>query len=189
MKGIVIVLLVCCCLRLQAQTAEEIFNQKKTQRKYLLEAIASLQLYSSYAAKGYAVVQKGVQVVGEIKRGDLSMHSLFFDRLNVVSPAVRNSGKVAAVIAMQVQTVKGINAVRSQYTGMHRQYVRSVLDHLAESSNAMLDELMQIVSDHPTKMNDAEQFQKIDLLYEEARSQNQFLQSLAADVYQMKKKE
>ena len=41
----------------QAQTFNEWFRQKATQKKYLIQQIAALQVYLDYVQKGYAIAQ------------------------------------------------------------------------------------------------------------------------------------
>ncbi|ULT42931.1 conjugal transfer protein TraI [Niabella defluvii] len=57
---------------LQAQTFAEWFQQKKTQKKYLLQQIAALQVYIGYAKKGYNIAKDGLNTIGGFTRGELT---------------------------------------------------------------------------------------------------------------------
>ncbi|MCA6438992.1 MAG: hypothetical protein IM581_03630, partial [Chitinophagaceae bacterium] len=89
-----------------AQTTDEWLNQKSTQKKYLLQQIAALQVYIGYAKKGYTVVTSGINTIRNIKNGDLNLHRDFFNRLKNVNPAIRRYAKVADIIAYQVKIIK-----------------------------------------------------------------------------------
>ena len=75
-------------LRMQAQTFNEWFRQNKTQLKYLGQQIAALEAYASAVEKGYAIIKTGTGIIGNIKRGDLSLHSSYFASLMSVKPGV-----------------------------------------------------------------------------------------------------
>lgn len=44
----------------EAQTFDEWFRQKKTQKKYLVQQIAALKVYLGYLKEGYEIAQKGM---------------------------------------------------------------------------------------------------------------------------------
>ncbi len=46
-----------------AQTWDEWFKQKKTQKKYLVQQIAALRVYLDYLKKGYTVVHNGLNTI------------------------------------------------------------------------------------------------------------------------------
>ena len=52
-----------------AQGLSEWFNQKATQKKYLLQQIAALQVYIGYLQKGYSIAKTGLTTIGNIKNG------------------------------------------------------------------------------------------------------------------------
>lgn len=76
------ILIHCSVGTLSAQTFEEFFKQKKTQKKYLLEQIAALQTYAELAKKGYAIVSGGLSFIGDIKNGKFSLDKAYFDGLH-----------------------------------------------------------------------------------------------------------
>src|SRR5690606_37042983 len=84
-----------------AQTWDEWFQQKKTQKKYLIKQVAALQIYLGYVKKGYEIARQGLNLIGDIKDGDFSLHKDYFESLKAVNPAIRNSAKVAEIILLQ----------------------------------------------------------------------------------------
>ena len=73
--------MVLCAENLSAQTSSEWFRQKATQKKYLLQQIAALQVYSGYLSKGYSIAKNGLNTIKNIKNGDLLQHSNYFTSL------------------------------------------------------------------------------------------------------------
>src|SRR5260221_4860823 len=103
MKMIFIILSLFVCIQAgHAQTYDEWFRQKKTQKKYLLQQIAALQVYIDYAKKGYDIASKGLNTIRDIKNGDFNLHRDFFGSLKQVNPKIKKYAKVADIIAYQV---------------------------------------------------------------------------------------
>jgi hypothetical protein len=75
----------------QCQTFNEWFKQKKTQKQYLVEQIAALQLYLKNLKQGYTVVKKGLNLVGEITGNSYSMDNIYLKSLLDVKENLRNS--------------------------------------------------------------------------------------------------
>ena len=61
----------------------------------MLDQIAALQAYLQVAEKGYHIVEQGLQTIGEIKNGELNLHSAFYSSLEAVSPTVAHMAAVA----------------------------------------------------------------------------------------------
>ena len=56
-KILILFLLTIIVTTTQAQTFAEWFRQKKTQKQYLIQQIAALQVYIGYAQKGYSIAK------------------------------------------------------------------------------------------------------------------------------------
>jgi hypothetical protein len=52
-------------------------SKKKTQKKYLLQQIAALQVYFGYAKKGYSFVSSDTKTIRDIKKGDPKINNTF----------------------------------------------------------------------------------------------------------------
>jgi hypothetical protein len=89
-----------------AQVFNEWFRQKTTQKKYLLQQIAALQVYIGYAKKGYNIVSSGINTIRDIKKGDFNLHSTFFNALKSINPKISRYVKVADIISYQVRIIK-----------------------------------------------------------------------------------
>lgn len=169
--------------RLQAQTWSEWFRQKSTQKKYLLQQIAALQVYIDYAAKGYEIAGKGINTVRHIKNGDFNLHRDFFNSLKDVNPTVEKGAKVADIIACQGRILKIIrqallNAKSSErFTGDEIAYCKKVSDFLMSDCAATIDFLIQTVTSGDWQMKDDERLKRIDELYADMQNKYAFASS------------
>lgn len=165
----------------QATWWKELFQQKSTQREYLMLQIVALQGYIELAQKGYGIAQKGLTTIGNIKDGDFNLHRDFFGSLKTVNPSVRNYAKVADIIAMQAEVINGyrkdMNSLR--HSGMLRpdelQYVSDVYGRLLEGCAKVVDELILLTTDGGMMMEDGERIQRIEILHEDMRQNRAFL--------------
>src|SRR4051812_14383767 len=106
MKKVAITLVILIAFKeSSAQTFDEWFKQKKTQKKYLIEQIAAFQMYLGYVQKGYSIARKGLTTIGNIKKGDFNLNNDFFSSFKSVNPTIRNYSKVAEIIAFQIKIV------------------------------------------------------------------------------------
>lgn len=78
----------------KAQTFGEWFRQGATQKKYLLQQIAGLQVYIGYVQKSYSIAKQGLNTVSAIKHGEFNLHKDYFNSLRTVNPKIKNYSKV-----------------------------------------------------------------------------------------------
>lgn len=171
-----------------AQTFDEWFNQKSTQRKYLLQQIAALQVYLGYAKKGYNIVTSGVNTIRNIKNGDFKLHRDFFIRLKNVNPAIRQYAKVAAIIAYQVKIIKQTKVTLQQiwetrqFTEAELDYCKQVFDTLLDECIKTVDELILVTTSGELEMKDDERLKRIDGLYADIQDKYSFVCSFSEDM-------
>ncbi|MEX2233118.1 MAG: hypothetical protein WD824_13230 [Cyclobacteriaceae bacterium] len=171
-----------------AQTWNELFQQKKTQKKYLIKQIALLRLYLGYVKKGYEIAHKGLTTIHNIRNGEFNLHRDFFGSLKNVNPHIANSAKVADIIAFQVYVIQDLKAVKdfcrnNQYfTPEELRYVAAVYSNMLFLSDASISELLMIIRPDQTGMKDDERLMRIDKLYDDMRDKHAFVQSFDNDV-------
>lgn len=155
----------------QAQTFEEWFQQKKTQKKYLVQQIAALQVYIGYTKKGYKIAQEGLTTIGGFTRGELNLHTDFFNSLSTVHPEIRQSPKARAIVSLQRQIVREYNRTYSAlgktkaFTDDEMDYMEGVYRRLLEDCDRNLDELKDLITDDKLQMKDDERLERIERLY------------------------
>lgn len=172
---------------LKAQTFDEWFRQKKTQRKYLLQQIAALQVYIGYARKGYDIASQGLGMVGKLSGSELSLHNGYFLSLRTVNPFIKRHPKVARILALLQSTLRiytGLKADLLQmktFTPEELLYTERVYNRLFRDVEQLTSELTVIISDGVMQLSDDERTRRIDLLYEQAEDQYAFAVSFAGN--------
>jgi hypothetical protein len=167
----------------QAQTFAEWFRQKKTQKKYLIQQIAALQVYIGYAQKGYSIAQEGLNMIGDFKRGEFNLHTGYFNSLKSVNPKIKQYAKVADIMVMQVAIIKGNSRIRRQmqesgvFNGEELDYIMRVLGRLLDDCENTLNELIAVTTDGYLEMKDDERLERIDILYQDVTDKYTFSRS------------
>jgi len=168
----------------QGQTFGEFFNQKKTQKRYLLEQIAALQVYIGYAKKGYDIASSGLQTVRDITGGEFSLHSAFIGSLKMVSPAVRKNYKVAEIIEYQIRISKAFALVK--YNDLlslpNQSYISDVQAQVILDCGNDLEELLLIITSGKIKMRDEERLTRLDKLYDSMTEKYAFTMDFVGQV-------
>ena len=177
----------------QATLWKETFQQKKTQKEYLLVQIANLQVYIGYVKQGYNIVNRGLTTIENIKNGDFNLHRDFFSSLKNVNPHITNSVKVADIIAFQVFLIKEMKKTyefcrdNNDFTTQEIRHVYEVYHNMILLTDANLSELMRILNKKQsrtpieTEMQDGERIKSIDKLYDECHDQLSFVRAFGQD--------
>jgi hypothetical protein len=183
MKRMMIIIMIICVQKLNAQTWNEWFAQKKTQIKYLVEQIVALQTYTGYLKKGYDIVYNGTNMINDIKNGDFSLHEDHFDSLKVVNSSVKNLSEVEGVVAFQniiikqfqncIKTCKASNA----FSDDDLEYLNRVYDNLTTECLKDVSALELVVSDDSLEMNDNERLRRVNEIYRATQNKYQFAMS------------
>jgi len=168
-----------------AQTWDEIFAQKKTQKKYLAEQIAALQVYAGYLQKGYMIARDGINTVQSIRKGDFNLHSNILSSLGIANPNVKHYVKVAAIITIQIGIAKKVSATIKQVKNSGQlyltetNYLQSVFNRLLDDCGNSLNELSDVIGNGRTQMKDDERINRIDAIYAGMQDKQVFVQSFS----------
>jgi len=177
--------MVLCAENISAQTWAEWFRQKATQKKYLLQQIAALHVYSGYLSKGYSIAKDGLNIIKSIKNGDLLQHTNYFNLLVTVNPQIKRYKKVADIIAMQISIAKQSgNAIKSfrnnhHFTPTEINYLQGVFNTLLSDCAKNLDELLNLITNGNLQMKDDERIKAIDKLYVDMQDKQQFVRAFS----------
>lgn len=174
-----------------AQTFNEWFRQKSTQKKYLIEQIAALKVYEDYVKAGYKIVRSGLDFIGDLKDGEFSLHKKYFTDLITVNPQLREYSRITETISRQIELVRisqrTIKTLRQ--SGMMKedelQYVKRVFDRVIDHAAALLDELSMLVSDGQVSLKDDERMARIDKLNTETQELHSFMTGFASEAKQL----
>lgn len=182
--GLALALICVFPLFASAQTFGEFFNQKKTQKRYLLEQIAALQVYIGYAKKGYEIVGSGIDVVKGITDGEFSLHRVFLGSLKLVSPFIRNHEKVGEILSLQLAVGGAFAGLKQLYylSPANRDYVSEVREQLIAECGADLEELLMVISSGRVEMSDEERLSRLSRIHESMRDKYAFARSFFGEV-------
>jgi len=184
--GIICVL--ASCHALHAQTWDEWFKQKKTQKQYLIKQIALLNTYAGYLKKGYDLAEHGLNIINNAKDGEFSLHRDFLGARKSVNPHLAKSAKVADIVAFQFLIVKRMKAVTkfsSNTKGLtpeNVRYIASVYLNMIRLSDASLSELLDLAFSDRLEMTDDQRLKRIDGLHAETMDQVAFTKQFQTDV-------
>jgi len=167
-----------------SQTFGEFFNQKKTQKRYLLQQIAALQVYMGYAKKGYEIVGSGIDVVKGITDGEFSLHRVFLGSLKLVSPFIRNHEKVGEILSLQLAVSGSFSGLKHLYylSPSNQAYVLEVRDQLIAECGNDLEELLMVISSGQVEMSDEERLSRLSRIHEAMRDKYAFARSFCGEV-------
>jgi len=186
-KAILAILTTISFIKSNAQTFDEWFKQKKTQKKYLLEQIAALKVYTGYVQKGYSIARKGLTTIGNIKKGDFSLHDGFFSSFKNVNPTVRNYSKIADIITFQVKihqtfkyTYKYVQST-SLFSTAEIDLIYQVFTNLINNCMVDLNELIAVITANELEMKDDERLERIDAIYTSIQEKYSFAKSFAEE--------
>lgn len=166
------------------QNWNEIFRQKKTQQKYLLQQIAALEVYASYLKKGYEIVDGGLQTIRDFSNGEFSLHNGFISGLKKVSPAIRNDVRVVEIIEMQVNIGRAFNGIKANpnLSVSNQLYIQNVRENLWEESLKDLEELLMVITSGKVKMSDHERIERLNKVYFSMRDKSAFTQNFTSEI-------
>ncbi|KAF2342880.1 hypothetical protein [Flavobacterium tistrianum] len=164
MKKIAVILTMLCVFN------HSMIGQAK-QRKELLLQIAALQVYIDYAKKGYSAVSKGLNFIGDARKGEFSMHGDYFTSLLKINPKVRNYYKTAEIISMQFKIMKLCRKTLAElktadlFHGSELDYIKRSFDKLLQNCSQTLDELLAVTTAAELELKDDQRIERIDLLH------------------------
>jgi hypothetical protein len=144
-------------------------------------------VYVEYGQKGYSVVRNGLNFIGDLKKGEVNLHSDYFTSLKNVNPKIKKYVKVAEIIAMQVTILKNCKRTLKElhdddlFHGDELDYVQRSFNRLLEHCNATLNELLEITTNAKLEMRDDQRIQRIDDLHQTMLDDYVFCQSFCKD--------
>ncbi len=167
-----------------AQTWDEIFAQKKTQKKYLVKQIAYLRLYADQAWKGYQVVSGGLEAIKDFTSGEFSLHEAFLSALGKVSSLVRKDYRVAEVVSMQISISSSFGALEkssASFSPASKRYLGRVRRSVLRECDGDLKELLDIVLSGKLEMDDAERLSRLSKVHTAMKEKAMFARWLCSE--------
>lgn len=179
-------LVIALALGAEAQTFKEWFRQKKTQKEYLLKQIAALEVYLDYLKEGYDIVQKGLDIVGNIKNDNLNDHIAQFRSLRHVKGNLGVSGKVMVIMTRQISIMNSFRELNektrnSDYlTQAEIRYIDRVYQNLLTECERLITDLNVVLTNESSQMTDESRIERIDEAYADMNDKYSFAQSFCS---------
>jgi len=155
--------------------------------KTMLEQIAATQVYIGYVQKGYTVVKKGLDVIGDFKRGEFNLHTDYFNSLAHVNLEVQGYVNVGKMLLLQGRILERCDNTLGLLQGSpymrsdELEYLERVFARLLDDCETLLDELEAVTTDNQLTMKDSERLQRIDILYEKMLDAYNFCQQFTGE--------
>lgn len=159
-----------------AQTFAEWFKQSSTQKKYLLEQIEALQVYSGYLKKGYSIAKGGLGSIFGSLLSENGMHSAYYNELKKVNPMVTNDSRVKEIVRWQKDVMMLLNQW-AQINGLspnEKLYLQEVRSAVYKDCEEVLTNLQNVVSDGKMEMSDSDRLKLIAQLHTEMQANYRF---------------
>ena len=166
----------CFSLSAGAQNFAEWFSQKKTQKKYLLQQIAALQVYSGYLKTGYGIAKGGLGSIGSFMGNEFGLHGSYYSHLKTVNTVVKNNPQVKDIIRWQQDILKQTTAIKNQggLTATESRYTGKVCAALLNDCDARINDLQMVLSESKAEMSDEERFRQIARLHQAMQDNYRF---------------
>ena len=172
----------------KAQTFDEWFRQKKTQKEYLLQQIAAFQVYQEYVQKGYGIAKEGLTAISDSKKGDFHLHQDFFGSLKEVNLNIKEYTKVADIVMLQREILKLYNHVSSfvktkgLFDAKDVDYCLKVLQNILDDASAIVVDVTAVVTPNVMELKDNERLSRIDALYTRMQEAYTFAQHFKSEL-------
>jgi len=162
-------------------------NGQAKQRKELILQIAALQVYIDYAKKGYSAVSKGLNFIGDARKGELNLHGDYFTSLLKINPKIRNYYKTAEIISLQFKIMKLCRKTLADlktadlFHGSELDYIERSFGRLLRNCSQTLDQLLIITTDAQLELKDDQRIERIDQLHRTMQEDYTFCLSFCSE--------
>lgn len=163
-----------------AQTWKEWFNQKKTQKEYLIKQIAALKVYLKYLKEGYDIAEKGLTMVGDIKSQNFGDHEAHFGSLKLVKDDLGNASTINLILNRQVAIMNEFRELKEvcrnsgSLTEEELMYVDLVYSNLLMECEKAIGALQRVVTDGTYQMTDDERIESVEEIYHDMNNKYAF---------------
>ncbi|MDB5014296.1 MAG: hypothetical protein JWQ25_2498 [Daejeonella sp.] len=160
----------------KAQTWDEFFKQKKTQRKYLIQQLAALKMYAGYLKKGYDMTNNGINTIKGFTKGEFDLHEDYFNSFKSINPAIVSKKRIMEIIAFQLAIQR--NFVSAKHAEFQQEsdglYIVEVKRHVLAECDTDMDALLKIISSERFELKDDERLKRLEQIHQRMKDKCQF---------------
>ena len=156
-----------------AQTWNEWWKQKDTQKKYLAEQIVALKAYGAVLKEGYEVASKGLGLVHTIQNGDYAQHETYFSSFSTVNPKLKKHPQAKSTIALYSKTRQLTLEIptklfaENRFTASEEKIIRHVLQSIAKDCDDIPAELQTLLEKDQLNLSDSERMVQLNQIHEQ----------------------
>ena len=159
-------------------------TQEVTQLILNLEKLRELRKILRELKRGYDILFEGYTKIRDISRGNFKLHEAFLDGLLLVSPGVKNYGRIADIVKIQLAIINECRTARSDlassgnFSAKELDYLGQVYAELTAESIRNLDALTNVITAKKLRASDDERLDMIDQIHKEMSDKLVFLRYL-----------
>jgi len=148
-----------------------------------IEKLTQMKGILSDMKTGYQIYQQGYGTISNLSKGNFDLHNVFITGLMAVSPAVRNYGRIAEILANEASLISEYKRESSlfqqsgSFTVSELSYMSDVYTRLVSETLDNVEELTNVITANKLRMSDAERIRAIDRIYATSSDKLQFLRS------------
>jgi len=171
-------------MRGRAQSFDEWFEQNKTELKYQRAQLLALEADDDVLEAGYAIDEKGLTRIGQDKQGDLDLHTLYFNALKNVNPAIMADPRVDDLLTLTRESVLIIGGIREKADTLPSIKSRfdAFCDDVLEMCADDLASMGELLQDGVTQLTDAQRQTRLAKVYGGAHELNTLVRQAWKDV-------
>lgn len=159
---------------------------QSSQQGVLLQQIAALRVYGDYVQKGYSVVKKGLNVIGDFKSGEKLLHSDYFKSLGLVNTVFYDGITAARIISLQEKIIHDADVLqdvldKSSLSQDEIAYCQRVKRRLLEDCWQQIEFLYDLLTDDTLRMDDAQRLESIEGIYSEIKENYTFIKKFTSE--------
>lgn len=174
-----------------SQGSGNFFFQSETDIRYMSDQIAALKTYSDFATRGYEIAHNGLVIIGDIKKGELDLHNIFFRSLSTVNPNIRSYTKVGDIITCVEYIITAFKKTTGAkgLSGPEMNYLKMVYSNMADDCTKSLDALTNLITNNQYQLYDNERIEGIDAIYSDILERYAFTRAFLkeADLFSNKR--
>lgn len=150
-----------------AQSFSEWFRQRSTQKKYLLQQIAALQVYAKYYRAGNDIAHHGLKSINGSLLSENGLHNAYYNDLRTVNPVVKNNKQVNEIIQWQSDIIGRMAGLdkSANLSNEEKKYVIQVKTVLLKDCNEQMTELQDVFADDKFNISDEERLKRIGVIH------------------------
>ena len=170
--------------KVKAQTFAEWFDQKNTQKKYLLQQIAALQVYATWYKQGNNIAHNGLGSINGSLTSENGLHTTYYNNLKNVSPVVKNNKQVNDILLWQKDILTRMRNLdkTANLSDNEKKYIVQIKSALFNDCNEQITEVQNVVTDNKLQMSDEERLKHIGVIHKAMQDNYRFASSFADQV-------